>query len=61
MLTMIDQIFDRQYRAARTELNLVLADGLSRAARAFLKSFEVLNRVEYSAPWTAQRKRTRAC
>ena len=61
MLTMIDQIFDRQYRAARTELNHALADAVSRAARAFLNAFEVLNRLEYSAPWTAQRKRTRAC
>ena len=61
MLTMIDQIFDRQYRAARTQLNHALADALSRAARAFLKAFEVLNRIEYSTPWTVQRKRTRAC
>ena len=61
MLTMIDQIFDRQYRAARTELNHALADAVSRAARAFLNAFEVLNRLEYSAPWTVQRKRTRAC
>ena len=61
MLTMIDQIFDRQYRAARTELNNALAGALARAARAFLNAFEVLNRIEYSAPWTAQRKQTRAC
>lgn len=61
MLTMIDQIFDRQYRAARTELNGALSDGLSRAARAFLNAFEVLNRIEYSAPWADQRKRTPAC
>lgn len=61
MLTMLDQIFDRQYRAARSELNSALTDGLSRAARAFLKSFEVLNRIEYSAPWAVQRNRTTAC
>jgi hypothetical protein len=60
MLTMIDQIFDRQYRAARTEMNAVLWDGLSHAARSFLKAFEVLVRIEYSAPWAVQRKRTRA-
>ena len=61
MLTMLDQIFDRQYRAARTELNGALIEGLSRAVRAFLKAFEVLNRIEYSAPWAVQRKRTSAC
>lgn len=61
MLTMIDQIFDRQYRAARTELNAALGDGLSHAARSVLKAFEVLNRIEYSAPWAVQRKRTGTC
>lgn len=60
MLTMIDQIFDRQYRAARTELNAAISGGLSRAVRSFLKAFEVLNRIEYAAPWTVQRKRVRS-
>jgi hypothetical protein len=61
MLTMIDQIFDRQYRAARKELNGALADGLGHAARAFLHAFEVLVRIEYSAPWKLPSKQTRAC
>ena len=61
MLTMIDQIFDRQYQAARADLNKTLSDAFHRAAAAFLNAFEVLNRIEYSAPWAVQRKRTRAC
>jgi len=61
MLTMIDQIFDRQYRAARTELNNALADGLARATHGCLNAFKVLNRIEYAAPWALPRRRTRAC
>jgi hypothetical protein len=60
MLTMIDQIFDRQYRAARMELNAALGEGIANAARSVLKAFEVLNRIEYSAPWNVQRKRARS-
>ena len=59
MLTMIDQIFDRQYRAARTELNAALGKGIANAARSILKAFEVLNRIEYSAPWAAETKRAK--
>ena len=59
MVTMIDEIFDRQYQAGRQQLNASLIDGVSRFGRAVLNAFTVLNRIEYSAPWTAKAKRVR--
>ena len=61
MITMIDEIFDRQYRAARSELNNAISQGFGGLARAVLNAFEVLHRIEYSAPWANQRKRARPC
>jgi hypothetical protein len=55
---MIDEIFDRNYQAARTELNATLASGFRKVAGSIANAFEVLNRIEYSAPWL-ERKRTR--
>ena len=55
MQTMIDDLFDRDYQAGRTELDVALSIS---AARQFANAFKVLNRIEYSAPW--QSKRTRA-
>jgi hypothetical protein len=54
MITMIDEIFDRHYREGRNELNAAIVSGLSRLRRAVSNAFEVLNRVEYSAPWAAK-------
>jgi hypothetical protein len=54
MVTMIDEIFDRQYRAGRTDLNDALVDLGGRFGKAIGETFAVLNRIEYSAPWTAK-------
>jgi len=48
---MVDEIYDRHYRAARTELNAALVDVGRRFADAFGNAFRVLNRIEYSTPW----------
>jgi hypothetical protein len=48
---MVDEIYDRHYRAARTELNAALVDVARRFAGAFGNAFRVLNRIEYSTPW----------
>jgi hypothetical protein len=48
---MVDEIYDRHYRAARTELNAALVDVARRFADAFGNAFRVLNRIEYSTPW----------
>jgi hypothetical protein len=60
MITMIDEIFDRNYRESRNELNSAIESGFSRLSRAVNNAFEVLNRIEYSAPWAAKSRRARS-
>jgi hypothetical protein len=60
MVTMVDEIFDRHYQAGRKELNASLLAGFRRFGDAFGNAFKVLNRIEYSAPWTAKPKRVRS-
>jgi hypothetical protein len=59
MVTMIDEIFDRQFQAGRADFNAAIVSGVSRIGKAFGNAFGVLNRIEYSAPWAASRKRLR--
>jgi hypothetical protein len=54
MITMIDEIYDRNFQARRAELSRAVADGFARLGNGVHKAFEVLNRVEYSAPWAAK-------
>jgi hypothetical protein len=54
MITMIDQIYDRDFQAHRTELSRAVAGGLARVGHAVSNAFEVLNRIEYSAPWASK-------
>ena len=60
MVTMVDEIFDRHYQAGRDQLNVSLLTGLRRFGEAFGNAFKVLNRIEYSAPWTIRPKRARS-
>ena len=59
MVTMVDEIFDRHYQEGRNELNAALGNLFSRFGSAIGNSFKVLNRIEYSAPWTGKPKRVR--
>jgi hypothetical protein len=59
MVTMVDEIFDRQYRAGRNQLNAAIADGLKRLAHAVRIAFEVLVKIEYQTPWAAKPTRAR--
>jgi hypothetical protein len=59
MVTMVDEIFDRQYQAGRNQLNASLANGLGRLRRAIVNAFEVLVRIEYQAPWRAKARHAR--
>jgi hypothetical protein len=59
MVTMIDEIFDRHYQAGRDALNESIASALGRFGRAFGNAFEVLNKIEYQAPWANRQKRAR--
>ena len=60
MVIMIDEIHDRSYQAGRAELNGAIVAGLGKLGRAITNAFEVLNRIEYEAPWTAISKRARS-
>ena len=59
MVTMIDEIFDRHYQAGREALNESIAGAFARFGRAFGNAFEVLNKIEYQAPWAAKNQRAR--
>ena len=59
MVIMVDEIFDRHYQAGRADLNAALSGLIGRLGNAVSNSFKVLNRIEYSAPWTVQPKRAR--
>jgi hypothetical protein len=59
MVTMIDQMFDRAYQQGRAEMNATLANSARRMVTAIVNAFEVLNRIEYDAPWLRQRRKGR--
>ena len=52
---MIDEIFDRQYQAGRSELHAGIDRLARRSAEAIGKTFETIHRVQFDAPW-AKRK-----
>ena len=56
MVTMIDEIFDRNYQHARGELNAALASGIKQLGQRVRRRLRGLNRIEYSAPWASRRK-----
>jgi hypothetical protein len=53
---MIDEIFDRNYQAARADMNAGLDRGSAKLGRALANSFRALHRVQWSAPWLPQAK-----
>jgi hypothetical protein len=59
MVTMVDEIFDRAYRDSRAQLNASLASGVARLFRSLGNSFNVLLRIEWSAPWERKSKRAK--
>lgn len=56
---MVDELYDRHYREGRAELNTAIGAMLVRLGKAAGNAFNVLNRIEYSAPWSARPKRAR--
>ena len=56
---MVDEIYDRHYQAARSDLNAALLRASSRFAHAIRNAFEVLNRIEYQTPWSGGARRVR--
>jgi hypothetical protein len=59
MITMIDEIFDRNYQVGRDQLNSAIVAGLKRLRGSVGNAFQVLNRIEYDEPWSAREKRAR--
>ena len=60
MVTMIDEIYDRQYARGRGELNDAILAAVKRTGSAIDNAFGVLNRIEYQAPWGAKPKHARS-
>jgi hypothetical protein len=54
---MIDQIFDRNYQAARADMNREIAKGLRDLGKDALRAFEALQRIQFAAPWTPQKRK----
>ena len=57
ILAMIDETYDRNYHAARNELNAAIARGFGRLGHAMANAFQVLNRIEYESPWASTSER----
>ena len=59
MITMIDEMFDRDYRGGREQLNSTILGLATSFGNAVTNAFKVLNRIEYSAPWLGKSKSAR--
>jgi hypothetical protein len=59
MVTMVDEIYDRGYQAARGELNAGLSGAFAGISKTIGDSLKVLHRIEWSAPWARPAKKTR--
>ena len=56
MVTMVDEIFDRNYREGRAELNASIDRAIKQFVNSISNAFNVLNRIEYNAPWASSKK-----
>ena len=54
MITMIDEIFDRQYQVGRAELNTGLDQVFTAIGREVGKSLAAVHRFEWNAPWASR-------
>ena len=59
MVTVVDEIFDREYAASRKEMNAALSYAFDSFRKTVSKAFEVLVKIEYDEPWTAKSRRVR--
>ena len=56
MVAMVDEIFDRHYREGRAELNASIDRTFKQFGNSIINAFNVLNRIEYNAPWIPRKK-----
>ena len=59
MVTMVDEIFDRGYQAARTQLNADVAKAFSNLKNTIGEGLNALHRLDWNAPWAAPKKPAR--
>lgn len=53
---MMDEIFDRQYQAGRTELNAGIDRLLTRLGREIAVTLKAIHAAEFNAPWRSESK-----
>jgi len=59
MITMIDEIFDRDYQSGRTQLNTGIEHLFGSIGRELGKSLNAVHRFEWNAPWANAKKNTK--
>ena len=59
MVTMVDEIFDRGYQAARTQLNASVAKAFSQLTHTIGDGLRALHRLDWNAPWANPKKPAR--
>ena len=60
MITMMDQIFDRNYQAGRSALNTNIDRSLAKLSTAIGNTFRSIHRIQFAAPWNERRAIRRA-
>jgi hypothetical protein len=55
MITMVDEIFDRQFQAGRADLFNGIERGVARLAKSVTTGFATLQRIQFDAPWASKR------
>jgi hypothetical protein len=55
MITMVDEIFDRQFQAGRADLFNGIERGVARLAKSVTTGFAALHRIQFDAPWASKR------
>lgn len=61
MITMVDEIFDREYRAGRADLNRGIEALADQLREAIAPIFFAMHRIEWDAPWDrGPRQKTQA-
>jgi hypothetical protein len=54
MTTMVDEIYDRDYQAARAELNAAIGAFARKLGATILPALTAIHHFEWDAPWTAK-------
>ena len=57
MITMVDELFDREYQTGRAELNKGIEALFGRLRDAIAPVFIAMHRIEWNAPWDSGSRR----